>query len=754
MASYVAFCFIIVERRQARLRNEERTSPLLPNPIVQNDTLTTARFDFRVVGMDCADEIAVIRSALNGFAGIDRLDFDVLNQRLTVTAASTTDASMIAKAIAQTGMQADPWRDSVPGTQMAEENRIGRTTATMLSGFFLLAGFFTSIALAGWTEAFGHTTTSWPIRILYLAAAVAGAWNVLPKALYSARHLRPDMNLLMTVAVAGAVGVGQYFEAGTVAFLFAVSLALEAWSVGRARRAISALLALTPPKALVRSDDGREQLNDIADVAVGATVVVKPGEKFPLDGRITKGQTTVNQAPITGESVPVSKETGAEIFAGTINEAGAVEFVTTKLAQDTTLARIIRAVGEAQRKRAPSEQWVERFAKVYTPAVLILATLVAVFPPLMGGSWSKWFYEALVLLVIACPCALVISTPVSIVAAMTAAARHGVLIKGGVYVELPSRVRAIALDKTGTLTVGRPEVQEVIPLYGHDDSELLQIASAVEKRSEHPLGRAIVRFAATKNIDPPAAEDFQAIKGKGATARIDGRPMWIGSHRLLEERGQETTEHHDQIRALEERGLSLVVVGEDHHVCGFIAVGDQVRENAPAVVATLHSMGVKTVIILTGDNQATARAVGKHVGADEVRAELLPEDKVAAIEELVKRHGVVAMVGDGVNDAPAMARSSLGIAMGAAGTDAAIETADIALMNDDLSRLPWLIGHSRRAVRTIQTNITMSLIVKAAFIILTLFGRASLWTAILADTGVSLVVVANALRLLRTEPEE
>jgi len=729
-------------------KTKERTCCLLADRSTDNILPNSRRIDFRVFEMDCADEVAIIRAALSKLPGIDRLDFDVLNQRLTVVTVRSTDARMIANAIAATGMRTEPWRDSAPGTQTHENRRLGRTICTLLSGLLLLAGLVTSIVLVGWREAFGETTSSWLPRALYLGAAAAGAWQVLPKAVYSARHLRPDMNLLMTVAVAGAVGIGQYFEAATVAFLFAVSLALEAWSVGRARRAISALLALTPPKALVLSIDGREQLLDVTDVAVGATIIVRPGEKFPLDGRITKGQTTVNQAPITGESLPVTKEIGAEVFAGTINEEGAVEFVTTKPASDTTLARMIRAVGEAQRKRAPSEQWVEQFARYYTPAILILAIGVAVLPPMMGGGWSKWLYEALVLLVIACPCALVISTPVSIVAALTAAARHGVLIKGGVYVELPSRLRAIALDKTGTLTLGRPEVQEVIPLSGHTESELLQLAAAVEKRSQHPLGRAIVRFAATKGIDPAAAEDFQAIKGKGATARIDGRPIWIGSHRLLEERGQETTEHHDQLQNLEARGLSLVVVGEDHHVCGFLAVADQVRESASSIVEALHAAGVKSVVILTGDNQATARAVSEQVGADEVHAELLPDGKVAAIEDLVNRHGVVAMVGDGVNDAPAMARASLGIAMGAAGTDAAIETADIALMSDDLSRLPWLIHHSRRTVSIIRQNIVGALAVKVVFILLTLAGHASLWAAIAADTGMSLLVVVNGLRLL------
>jgi Cd2+/Zn2+-exporting ATPase len=476
---------------------------------------------------------------------------------------------------------------------------------------------------------------------------------------------------------------------------------------------------------------------------------VKPSEKFPLDGRIAKGETTANQAPITGESRPVPKAVGDDVYAGTINEDGAVEIVTTRGATDTTLARITRMVGDAQAKRAPSEQWVETFARYYTPAVIVLAILVAAIPPMLfGGAFTYWFYHALVLLVIACPCALVISTPVSIVAALASAARHGVLIKGGLHVERPGRLKAIALDKTGTLTDGQPQVQQVVPLSGHDERELLEIASAIERRSEHPLARAIVRYAESRGLSPPPVDDYQTLKGKGATAHLKGTSVWIGSHRLLEERAQETPDMHAQLETLSAAGSSIVVVGNDDHVCGFIAIGDRVRDGARRAVAALRAAGIEHVIMLTGDNHGTARAVAEATGLDEVRAELSPEQKVAAIEELVARYGAVAMVGDGVNDAPALARSSLGIAMGVAGTDAALETADVALMSDDLSRLPWLIRHSRRTLAIIRQNIVAALAVKAVFILLTLAGHASLWAAIAADTGMSLVVVFNALRLL------
>jgi Cd2+/Zn2+-exporting ATPase len=374
-------------------------------------------------------------------------------------------------------------------------------------------------------------------------------------------------------------------------------------------------------------------------------------------------------------------------------------------------------------------------------------------PPLVaGGAWTKWFYEGLVLLVIACPCALVISTPVSIVAALTCAARQGVLIKGGPYVEAPARLRAIAFDKTGTLTEGRPEVRKVLPLSGHDERELLGIAAAIESRSQHPLAQAVLRAAEAAGVQPLPADDFQALSGKGATARIDGRTVWVGSHRLLEERGQETPEMHQVLEEFAAQGFSVIVVGEDDHVCGLIAVADRLRPQTPHALAALREAGIARLVLLTGDNRATGEAIGKAAGVDEVRAELLPQDKVAAIEELTRQYEHVAMVGDGVNDAPAMARGSVGIAMGAVGTDAALETADIALMTDDLTRIPWLIVHSRRTLRIIRQNIVLSLAVKAAFVGLTLTGQAYLWTAIAADTGMSLLVIANGLRLLQRRP--
>ena len=702
--------------------------------------------------MDCAEEVTALQAELEPLPGVQELSFDVLNGKMTVifSESKVTPDAMIA-AVARAGLRAESWQDSGQTPEISGWERWGRTVMTTTSGLLLTAGLLSHVLSSGWRTAVAGkegVTMPWVARACYLGAIIAGAWYVAPKGWRALLRLRPDMNLLMIVAVAGALIIDEYFEAATVSFLFAVSLALESWSVGRARRAIAALMSLSPPTARVIAGDGNEKSIDVHEVAVGSTVVVRPGEKFPLDGKISKGSTTVNQAPITGESMPVAKSLGGEVFAGTINQDGAVEVVTTKPPEDTTLARIIRMVGDAQSKRSPSEQWVERFARYYTPSVMALALAIMVLPPLvLGNAWSTWFYQGLVLLVIACPCALVISTPVSIVAALTAAARKGVLIKGGPFVEAPARIRAVAMDKTGTLTEGRPEVRRVVPLSGHTSAEVLEIAAAVEARSEHPLAKAVVRAAASQNIRPPAAEDFQAMKGKGATAMLGGKRIWVGSHRLLEERGQETPQMHEELEAMERDGSSVVVVGKDEHVCGLIAVADRIRPHARAAVEKMRVAGIDRIIMLTGDNWGTGEAIGREAGVDEVRAELLPEEKVAAVEELVRRYGYVAMIGDGVNDAPAMARATLGIAMGAVGTDAALETADIALMGDDLLGVAWLLGHSRRTLSIIRQNIFASLAVKAVFVLLTILGHASLWAAIAADTGMSLLVIFNALRL-------
>ncbi|SDB71704.1 heavy metal translocating P-type ATPase [Belnapia rosea] len=713
---------------------------------------------FKVHGLDCGDEVAALKREVGPVVGTeDRLSFDLLNGRMAITGAVSPElADRIEKAVARTGMRAEPWQEGEQTAAGAAEDRRRRvqTWLTTASGVLAVAG----VALHAWLggglaaalgaeEAAGGTPL---LAILAYAAAIACAVRyVAPKAWLSARRLRPDMNLLMVVAVAGAVGIGEWFEAATVSFFFALALALEAWSLGRARRAVAALMELAPPTARVLMPGGTEREVPAAEVAVGARILVRPGDKLPLDGRVAAGESEVNQAPITGESVPVHKAPGAEVFAGTINGDGALEVETTKAARDTTLAQIIRMVGSAQGRRAPSEQWVERFARVYTPAVMVLALAVFLVPPLLlGGAWDIWFYRALVLLVIACPCALVISTPVTIVAALAGAAKQGVLVKGGLHLETPAKIRAMAMDKTGTLTEGRPRVVALAPLGGRDEAALLGLAAALEARSEHPLAKAILDRAAEAGVTAAPAEAVQAVPGKGLTGRVAGQSAWLGSRRFLEERGLATPEALQRAEELAQAGRTVVAVGDEAGVWGLVAVADTLRPGARQTVAALHAAGIERVVMLTGDNRATAEAIARETGVDEVRAELLPADKVAAVEDLVARHGAVAMVGDGVNDAPAMARANLGIAMGAIGSDAAIETADVALMSDDIAKLPWLVRHSRATLGVIRQNIGFSVAVKLLFTGLTVVGLASLWGAIAADVGASLLVVLNGLRLL------
>lgn len=713
---------------------------------------------YRIHGLDCAEEVAVLKSALGPLVGgADQLSFDILSGKITLGESVRIPPQQIMDAVARTGMRAVPWQEEAPIADRASSNGHGRRAIlTAISGICTTAGFLWHVWLAGSLRASlgSHEATSpevvpWPVCVLYSIAILAGVWLVLPKAWLAFRRLRPDMNLLMTIAVVGAVAIGQWLEGATVSFLFSLSLLLESWSVGRARREIAALLDLAPLTARLLGKDGSEQIVAPSAVPLGASFIVKPGERFPLDGRILTGASHVNQAPVTGESNPVEKTIGDDVFAGTINGGGALVVECTKDAGHTTLANIIRMVGEARSRRSPSEQWVERFARVYTPAVLVIALLVLLVPPLIFAEpWAKWIYNALVLLVIACPCALVIATPVSIVAALTAAARAGILIKGGTYVEAPARLKAIAFDKTGTLTEGKPAVVEVVPLAEHDERELLERAAALEARSEHPLAKAILTYAKTRGIAASPGEDFQVVQGKGATALFNGRRFWLGSHRYLEELHQETTAVHTRLEELSSEGHSVVVIGNENHVCGFIALADNIRMESQQTIRELHTTGIEQLVMLTGDNRASAQRVAAHTGVDDFQAELLPADKVAAVATLVDKFGTVAMVGDGVNDAPALARATLGIAMGAAGTDAAIETADIALMADDLSKLPWLIRHSRRTLAIIRQNIVFALAIKVIFVALALSGHASLWAAIAADTGASLLVTLNGLRLL------
>ncbi len=722
----------------------------------------TERIAYKVRGLDCAEEIEILRKALQPLDGIEDLQFDVLKSRMVVSYdPEHTAPETIVNTVKRTGMEAVPWEQH---RQVESSSTFwavhGRLIMTAVSAVFLVSGFLSHWIIHGsFIDALisGHGTEEhlYPLtsRLLYVGAVVFGGWYVAPRALASARRGRADMNLLMMIAVIGALVIGEWFEAATVAFLFSLSLLLEQWSVVRARNAVQALLDLSPATArYICPHDHGIQEDAVEKVPIGATVLVRPGERIPLDGEVTEGHSAVNQSPITGESVPVEKEAGDEIFAGSINGTGALQFRATRTAEDTTLARIIHMVEEAEGRRAAAEQWIEKFARSYTPVMMALAAAVALVPPLvLSHAWIPSIYRGLVILVIACPCALVISTPISVVSGLASAARNGVLIKGGVFLEAAGRIRALAMDKTGTLTLGQPQIQSVVPFNGHIPNEILYLAATMEKHSEHPLAQAVLRKAEASGIVPGEAQSFQAIKGKGAEAVIGGQSFWIGSHRLMHEKEEETEDVHQTATELEDAGHSVVALGNKEHVCGLIGVADPLRDNAPAIVKALKRTGIKKILMLTGDNRATADAVAQSTGVDEYRAELLPEDKVAAVESMSAEFRNMAMVGDGINDAPAMATSGFGVAMGGMGTDVAIETADVALMSDDLAKLPWLIEHSRRTLRTIKVNVAFALGLKAAFIVLALFGWATLWMAIAADMGASLIVIFNGLRLLQVK---
>ncbi len=701
----------------------------------------TKTIQFRIDGMDCMEEVTVLRSGLSALVGGEsQLSFDVLNRKMTVRPLSeNVTPDLIQSAVRKLGMEA------IPVSQNSSEP-VEPTNSWNLS-LYLTGLCAVTVSIGFLLQAF--SSSGWD-RIPFIVAVASGLWLVVPKAWRSVSRLQPDMNLLMTVAVVGAIAIGEYSEAAAVAFLFALSHVLESWSVRKAQKAIQSLLDLAPTTGRVIDKDGSEKSKLINEIAIGTKLLVKPGEKVPLDGNIVSGDSFLNQAPITGESMPVAKAKGESVFAGSINGNGAIEIVTTKDAGNSTIANIIRLVEQARSDRSSSEQWVDRFAKIYTPVVMVLAFLVFLVPPLLAqGEWSVWLYRSLVLLVIACPCALVISTPVAVVAALASAASSGVLVKGGSVLEKMATIKAIAVDKTGTLTEGRPKVLVTLPLDNHSENELIERAASLDARSNHPLAIAIVEEAKRLGIQPIPAENYQEIPGRGASGTWKGKNYWIGSTRLMDERRQSSSAVTERIERLANEGKTIVVVGNDQHVCGLLGLADEIRESSRQAIEQLKELGIVHVQMLTGDSPATAISIAKLLGVDDVSAGLLPADKVTAIDSLLLKFGSVAMVGDGINDAPALAKATVGIAMGVAGSDAAIETADVALMSNDLTRLPWVIGHSRRMLRIIKWNIGFSISVKVLFFALTCFGLSSLWGAIAADTGASLLVIFNGLRLLK-----
>jgi len=704
-----------------------------------------------VAGMNCPDEIAELKEALDDREGILSLAFNLMLAQMTVQyEPSVIDIERIVSFVAKTGMKAEPLAEDGIREATPSKRSYGPVRMAVVSAAGTLLGLGLGTVSA---RALHHTT--WPSALAY-TLAIGAAWlHVSPKAWAAIKARRLDMNVLMTIAVLGAVSLGEWLEASTVAFLFTVSHVLESWSVARARRAIRSLMALKPSMARVQGADGSESVVETDRVDVDDRVIVKPGEKFPLDGDLIEGITSVDQAAVTGESAPVMKEVGDEVLAGTINQDGAVMMVVTKRAGETVLAGVIRLVEQAQAQRSSSERFVDRFARFYTPAVVVGALLIFLVPPLvMSANWTTWMYRSLILLVIACPCALVISTPVSIVSGLTAAARNGVLIKGGVYLESVGKTTVVAIDKTGTLTRGRPTVKNVLPLNGATSESLLMLAAAIEQRSEHPIAEAIVEHAREQGITPPACENYQAVRGKGAIATVHGLTYLIGNHRLLEDRRVCTEAIHRLMEEHEDCEHIVVALSSPREPLGVILLADGLRRETPHAVSELRLAGVRRVVMLTGDNAGTARSIARECGGIEYRAELLPADKVREVKALQAEHEQVLMVGDGINDAPALAAADVGVAIGIGGTDAAIETADIALMTNDLGKLAWLLRHSRRTQGIILQNVVVSLAIKVLFVALAIPGLANLWMAIVADMGASLLVTFNGLRLLRGGTEK
>ncbi|MFC4987674.1 heavy metal translocating P-type ATPase [Saliphagus infecundisoli] len=747
---------------------------------------------FSVPDMDCPSCAGKVETAVGGVNGVSTVD----PRPTTGTVSVGYDPSAVSEgalvgAIERAGYEVTGATDGNSGGGVDGQDDIWtspRAIKTWLGGGVVSLGLLLEFVLGGWNVRAATVVGSelFVADVLFVVAVAVGGQEILRNGYYSARNRSLDIDFLMSTAILGALtaslafGEALYFEAATLAVLFSVAELLERYSMDRARNSLRELMELSPEDATVKREDGEETVS-VEEVAVGDVVVVRPGEKVPTDGTVVDGESAVNQAPITGESVPVDKTTGDEVYAGTINEEGYLEVEVTSAAGDDTLSRIVGMVEDARADRTEREQFVDRFAAYYTPVVVAFAVLVTIASPsVLGTTWPTAVVYGLTLLVLACPCAFVISTPVSVVSGITSAARNGVLVKGGTHLEAMGAVDVVAFDKTGTLTGGELAVTDVVALNGNSEDDVLRCARGLETRSEHPIGEAIVAEASAAGVAGREIDGFEAITGKGVRAELDGTPHFAGKPAFFEELGFDLSHVHattdggavtstardlcerndcldlleETVPALQSEGKTVVLVGTDDALEGVIAVADEVRPEAKRAVERLKDLGVERTVMLTGDNERTARAIADRVGVDEFRAELLPEEKVDAIDGLVATSDGVAMVGDGINDAPALATATVGVAMGAAGTDTALETADIALMGDDLAKLPYLYELAADANGVIRQNVWASLAVKAGLSLAVPFGYVPIWLAVLAgDAGMTVGVTGNAMRLSRIAPE-
>lgn len=689
----------------------------------------------RIDAMDCPTEEKLIRDAFAKLKAVEALEFNLIQRSLRVRH-RYPDAEPLKTQINRLGMQAV----ELKGNEQA--------SAVPAAKPWWPLGLGLATALAAEVGEWLGTVPEFAVAFLALAAIALAGLPAYRKGWIAIRQRTLNINALMSIAVTGALLIGHWPEAAMVSVLFAIAEVIEARSLDRARNAIQGLLALTPENATVRQADGTWATLPAKQVQPGALIRVRPGERIALDGEVESGQSGVNQAPITGESLPVDKAPGDTVFAGTINGEGSLEYRVTHRANESTLARIIHAVEQAQGARAPTQRFVDRFSRLYTPAVVLIAVAVALLPPLLGwGGWLEWFYKGLVLLVIACPCALVISTPVTIVSGLSAAARRGILVKGGTFLEQGRQLEWIALDKTGTLTEGKPQLVNRIVLTGQK-SQALEWAASLSSRSDHPASQALSHALLQEGTALKGVQDFSARAGQGVQGRIEDQLYFLGNRRLLEHEGLASENLRHRIESLEQTGQSVVALASQQEVLALFIIADQVKETSQSAVAALHALGIKT-LVLSGDNPHSVDRIARQVGIDEAYGSLLPEEKLAVLEKKQQNGVVVGMVGDGINDAPALARADIGFAMGAAGTDTAIETADVALMDDDLRKLPDFIRLSRSTHRILMQNIALALGIKAIFLALTIMGEATLWMAVFADMGTSLLVVANGLRLIR-----